>query len=256
MPHMQTKAPRFFRHLPGGFAVALLIVAGLGGKAMANGVWPFADIVITNLAPIPDAGGLAVASDAVGTGFSGRPAVLVGDLAGLFDPVLIDRMGGWLRVAQRGRIRAANEDLFTALLNGGRFDPPEDILVAAIQTELVQVQCYDQRVDGVWGPSSSTALQRFAQTANLGPLGGTPDIRMFRAVIARPDLRCPSQPGIAAAPSVAAPAVSAVSGGASGGAKRKTTRRNPPKTGAAPADTVKERAPQINRGLLGTGVFR
>ncbi|MFI0396741.1 peptidoglycan-binding domain-containing protein [Paracoccus jiaweipingae] len=266
MPLSQTKATwcrsgcTAVRH---GLMAVLGLVAGMAGLSAPGR----AGVVITNLSPVPVAAPSAPAMRPFHAQADTRPAVLVGDLAGLFNPAVVERMGGWMPVASRDRIRAADEGLFLALLDGGRFDPPAIHLARAIQTELARLGCYNRQVDGVWGRSSRMGMRRFAGAAGLADPGADPDMGMFRAVVLSTDLRCPPvvapvAPSAAPTAARAAPAVrsgTAASRAAPGRATPNTvapSRRAPPSAAAPTPPPAGGGGPQINRGLLGTGVFR
>lgn len=212
------------------------------------------------------------------------PSVIVGELATLLAP---DRRGP-LGVPRdtRDRIRQIDPARFDRMLGGGGFDPQEDQLAAAIQTELSTFGCYDGGIDGDWGGGSVSALRRYFDAA--GESGPTdPALDLFRQMAGSGAVRCPEIRTVAPAATPAArqpaaqPAAQPASQPARGNAarrdpaparERQTTRQPQTQPAAQPAARTPQAArqpqaqpnsggggggaPRINPSLMGSGVFR
>ncbi len=145
-------------------------------------------------------------------------------------------------VAGRNALRDSNPELFASLVSSGAFDPPEDQLVRALQTELQRMGCYRGGIDGDWGRGSRRAVTLYVQTAGVEvpTQDAVPDL--FRAIVSRPDVACP-------APVVAAPRPAAQPAAAPRPAAQPA--RPPAPQPAQPASR-----PQIDPTASGIGVFR
>ena len=93
----------------------------------------------------------------------------------------------------RQALKTENEGLFQQLVNEGHVDPPENIIQAAVQTELARMNCYRSRVDNVWGPGSRRSVtEYFAQRPGVDWPEPEASVNLFRAIIAAPDVSCPT----------------------------------------------------------------
>ncbi|MDO5612495.1 MAG: hypothetical protein Q4G14_04530 [Paracoccus sp. (in: a-proteobacteria)] len=157
---------------------------------------------------------------------------------------------------ERERLRSTDAALFASLLDAGAFDPAPAEQVSAIQAELARMGCYTGTVDGQWGAGSRAAAQRyFAQAGTAAPTLA-PETALFRALAARPDLRCPppapqpvAQPAPRATPAPAAPRATAPAA-----QPRQPFARQPAPAPAPPAATPAPR--RIDPNAIGSGVFR
>jgi hypothetical protein len=145
----------------------------------------------------------------------------------------------------REALRTDDPELFQAMVEAGRLDPPPEALVTALQTELQRGGCYTSTIDGQWGNGSRRAVDRFAETAGLTAVSQEPDIALYRQIVLAGAVTCPA-PVVEAAP--ARPATPRASEPAA--APR-------PTPAPAPAPAPKPAAPSggISDGALG-GVFR
>ncbi len=80
----------------------------------------------------------------------------------------------------------------------GETDKPETVeaessdgLKEKIQTALKQAGCYEGRVDGIWGPATQSALQRFAESHGKDLASLTPTEANLQAVLSVEGLACP-----------------------------------------------------------------
>ena len=204
------------------------------------------------------------------------PSVIVGELATLLAP---DRRGP-LGVSRdtRDRIRQIDPARFDRMLGGGGFDPQEDQLAAAIQTELSVFGCYGGGIDGDWGGGSVSALRRYFEAA--GASGPTdPALDLFRQMAGAGPVRCPEIRTVAPAEPRAAPEPAARQPTRGTAARRDPTpargqqaaRQPAAQAAAQPAATARRQpaaqparqpppsgggAPRINPSLMGSGVFR
>jgi hypothetical protein len=147
----------------------------------------------------------------------------------------------------RRNLRAEDPDLFESLIVGGAFDPPEQLLGRALQSELARMGCYNAGIDGVWGGGSRSSVERyFAEIP--GEIAETlePTFGLFRQIIRKDDVVC-AAPVAVAAPVRTAPARTTTTRRPAATQQAAPTRRAP--AAAAPS------TPQIKPG--GTmGVFR
>ncbi|MBK4214960.1 hypothetical protein JJJ17_03360 [Paracoccus caeni] len=120
-----------------------------------------------------------------------QPSIIIGDLAVLSTTGEPGPLG--MAYAARETIRQRDPAMFERLVSQGAFDPSEDQIAAAIQTELLRMGCYRGTVDGDWGGGSASALARYAETGGASGLSGAdPDIALFRAVIRADEVACPA----------------------------------------------------------------
>lgn len=157
-------------------------------------------------------------------------------------------------LTERRRLRAEQPELFETLVASGAFDPPENLLVVALQTELERMRCYTAGVDGQWGGGSRRSVARyFDEISGVEAVSLDPDFPLFRQIIRRDDIVCPAP--VARAPAAAAPRSTT----------RTTTTRAPrqaaapkPRRAAAPKPKpAPARKPSATIRLgTGSGVFR
>lgn len=245
----------------GGLVISALPVLPQGGEVIESGVIeggpagapPFAHLVaLPDAAALPPAPGLP------------EPSVILGDLAVLLSMAERGPLG--VPRVMRDNIRQRDAAMFQRLLAGGAFDPDDDQLAAALQTELAQMNCYDGQIDGDWGAGSVAALGRYVQAsgaaqAGTGQAGTEPDIALFRRIAGGEPVHCADRQPVAAstpaAPSAPSQAVGRVSGtsggGASGGGASGAAAARAPAQVPAPAETGQR---QISPGLIGSGMFR
>ncbi|MDO5631864.1 MAG: hypothetical protein Q4G22_08505 [Paracoccus sp. (in: a-proteobacteria)] len=158
---------------------------------------------------------------------------------------------------ERERLRLTDASLFASLLQAGAFDPAPAEQVSAIQAELARMGCYTGTVDGQWGAGSRAAAQRyFAQAGTAAPTLA-PETALFRALAARPDLRCPAptpqpvaQPAPRVTPAPAAPRPTAPAAATSAPRQPVARQPAPPPPAATPAPR------RIDPNAIGSGVFR
>ena len=189
-----------------------------------------------------------------------RPSVIIGDMAVLagFDP----RGPLGMAFATREAIRQRDTALFERLIGRGAFDPEQDRLAEAIQTELQRSDCYRGGIDGVWGAGSAGALDRFSDQAKTG-ISGAPAVPVYRSIIRLPDTTCPA---IAAAPVARQPAARNASAGV-GTARSTATRTGGSRSSAPAAQPTRSQQPaarsesssgirRLTPSMVGTGLFR
>lgn len=240
----------------GGLVISALPVLPQGGEVIESGVIeggpagapPFAHLVaLPDAAALPPAPGLP------------EPSVILGDLAVLLSMAERGPLG--VPRVMRDNIRQRDAAMFQRLLAGGAFDPDDDQLAAALQTELAQMNCYDGQIDGDWGAGSVAALGRYVQASGAAQAGTEPDIALFRRIAGGEPVHCADRQPVAAstpaAPSAPSQAVGRVSGtsggGASGGGASGAAAARAPAQVPAPAETGQR---QISPGLIGSGMFR
>lgn len=103
----------------------------------------------------------------------------------------------------RRSLRDGSPDLFETLVSSGAFDPPENLLADALQTELARMGCYTAAIDGLWGGGSRRSVERyFDEIAGVNAVSLEPDIPLFRQIIRQDDIVC--RVPVAAAPRPAA----------------------------------------------------
>lgn len=132
-----------------------------------------------------------------------QPSIIVGLIQGLSAPE-VDPLATaedatndlptivWNDLNTRRTLREQNEALFLSLVAAGSFDPPEDELVVALQTELTRFQCYTRAIDGDWGPGSIAGARLYFQT-RAEPVPATdPTFELFRTFIRNDEVRCPA----------------------------------------------------------------
>ncbi|WP_306133149.1 hypothetical protein [Roseivivax marinus] len=161
----------------------------------------------------------------------------------------------------RRALRDSDPVLFDSLVDSGAFDPPEDGLVVALQTELARMGCYTAGIDGQWGAGSRTSVTRyFEQLDGVEAPGLAPTPELFRAVLRNDDVTCPE---LVAAPAPARPSVTPAPARQTTPAPARAApapqRQAAPVRRTTPAPTPQP-TPQpqrrINPNALGTGVFR
>lgn len=185
-----------------------------------------------------------------------RPSIIIGDLAVLagYDP----RGPMGLAYETRQAIRQRDAALYERLLGDGAFDPDDDRMPAAIQTELNRMACYTGRIDGAWGSGSQGAVRRWSQAARA-EAGDSPDVGLYRTILGREAVEC-AAPTTASVP--AQPATPR--GGTARSAPARESRQASPTSRAAPtrsqprqpAQAPSTPSRQINPSLMGSGLFR
>lgn len=184
-----------------------------------------------------------------------QPSIIVGDMAALagLDP----RGPLGLPFAARETIRQRDGALFDRLLGRGAFDPDDDRLAEAIQTELSRMECYSGGIDGAWGAGSGRAVERWEEAADTDA-GNDPQMPLFRAIARSANLRCAAVAAPVAQPARTTPAratpARTTPARAAGGqaAPARQTARQP----AQPAQSAPAAPRQINPSLMGSGQFR
>lgn len=167
-----------------------------------------------------------------------EPALVVGEMATLIAPRQPAETG--IPRADRERVRELDPSLFQLLLQRGRFDPPQDRLAAAIQTELQLAGCYGGVVDGQWGAGTLAALRRYLALPGAPQAEPVPDVTLFRRLADAEGISCPAP--------VAAPARSTPARTTAPAASR---ARTAPARAAPPAPPAAPSAPRIDPSLLG-----
>ncbi|NHF73847.1 hypothetical protein [Paracoccus xiamenensis] len=204
-----------------------------------------------------------------------EPAIIVGELASLLGPRNRGPLGTPREV--RDRIRRIDIAFFEAMLNEGRFDPAEGQYAAAIQTELLQMNCYNGGVDGNWGNGSLAAVRRYFSTLGQAEAGTAPGPDLYRRIASNDSVRCPVEQRVSVPRNEAAPTRSNASNAPRNtGSGNSATRSNSPRATtsqttsrpsrtqqAAPATPQRAApsgsAPRINPDLvnsLGSGVIK
>ncbi len=188
-----------------------------------------------------------------------QPSIIVGERgeAQVFAP---PRGPLGVAYAERARLRASQPQEYARLLAAGDFDPEPASLARAIQDELLRMACYGAAVDGVWGRGSITGVERYFTAAKTNAPGTSPEIGLYRAILAGPDLTCPAPPQ----PVAVRPAATQT---APARARQTQTqpRRTPapvvparpsPAQPAPPPAAAAPSGPRIAPGFGGTGLFR
>ena len=142
----------------------------------------------------------------------------------------------------RIQLRSSNPDLLRLLIQQGHIDPPDNLLNAALQTELQRMNCYRSGIDGAWGPGSRRSVGAYFDERDDDTKwpDQDPSVELYRTIILYDDVRCPTPK--------AAPARTATSRPA---AKAKPAPAPAPK----PAAKAPSNKPKISSGT-GIGVFR
>ncbi|PJI84238.1 hypothetical protein BC777_3778 [Yoonia maricola] len=143
----------------------------------------------------------------------------------------------------RRALQAENTALFQQLVTEGHVDPPEDIVKAAVQTELARMNCYRARIDNDWGRGSrQSVIDYFAQRAGVDWPEPIASVDLFRTIILSPDVRCPTPQPVAQRPRPTNPQPTQT--------QTTTQQQTPTAPAAAPSS-----GPQLDIGGS-TGVFR
>lgn len=248
------------------WVIPVAMLAALGvvrGHAQGLVITPLpSQQVIPAVAPPAMPSGAPSVPDPAPVARAGLPqaSIIVGDLAVLaaFDP----RGPLGLPFAVRQSIHERDAGLFDRLLGQGAFDPDQDRLAEAIQSELARMNCYAGGVDGAWGAGSARAVTRWSQVAKADA-ASTPAVPLYRAIARDGDLRCAS-PTPAAAPA----AVTSQPARSNTPARAANTARNPGPRANQAAQSGRRASPQptppataaptrqINPSLMGSGLFR
>lgn len=145
----------------------------------------------------------------------------------------------------RIQLRTSNPDLLRLLIEQGHIDPPNDLLNAALQTELQRMNCYRSGIDGAWGPGSRRSVGAYFEERDDGtawPEQG-PSVELYRTIILYDDVQCPTpKPAARAEPSRPV-------------AKAKPAPAPAPARAPKPAAKAPSNKPKISSGA-GIGVFR
>jgi len=152
-------------------------------------------------------------------------------------------------VEARQEMRRNTPEVFIGLVQSGAFDPPDGEVSRAIQVELARMNCYRTNIDGIWGNGSRQAVDRYFVEVGSGASTREPQPELFRSIISRDDVACPT-PVAAPRPAPSAPS-----------APRATTNPTPSTPSPATPVTPTPAAPaQPSGGGLGDvnlgGVFR
>lgn len=161
-------------------------------------------------------------------------------------------------VEERRRIRDEDPQAFASLLDSGAFDPPDDQIARALQTELQRMNCYTGRIDGDWGNGSRQAVDRYFQQAGGTAVTREAGVDLFRQIALRDDLRCPDvavQPVLRNPPAASArqPAATRSNPTRQPAPQRQPVQQRQP-AASPPAATTTQ--PRINPNALGSGIFR
>lgn len=161
-------------------------------------------------------------------------------------PATVEQVGfDFSDLEARVALRASDPELFKKLIKQGYVDPPAEKLNAVLQTELARMNCYRSAIDGTWGPGSRRSVTAyFDEIDGVSRSDQEPSIELFRTIILRDDVACPTP--VAAAPRVARTA------------KRQTTTKKAAPRASKPAAVAKPKPasrPTISTGA-GIGVFR
>lgn len=197
----------------------------------SGSVVSFAPVATSQLAAIPAAAGLP------------EPSIIVGIIENAsleFDQVapptdVTSSEISYENLEARRNLRDNSPDLFETLVASGAFDPPDDLLATALQTELARMGCYTSGIDGLWGPGSRRSVERyFAEIPGTDAVSLEPQIPLFRQIIRQDDIVCE-------APARAAPATAR----SSAPAATRTTRTAPARS--QPAQRQRQAAPAPRR---------
>lgn len=234
-------------------------------------------------APAPPTGSSApAASRAIPVSMARRPgqpepAIIVGELASLLGASNRGPLGTPREV--RDRIRQIDIAFFEMMLNEGRFDPAEGQYAAAIQTELLQMECYTGSVDGSWGNGSLAALRRYFSTLGQAEAATTPGPDLYRRIATNNSVRCPVEQRVSVPRNETAPTRNNAAAPRNSGSRNTATRNASPRpttsqaASSRPAQTQPQAtppaaaqprpsggsAPRINPDLvnsLGSGVIK
>lgn len=124
---------------------------------------------------------VGIVSEATRASFS--PAVTSGDVTGT--EISFDNL------TARRNMRQSDPALFATLVESGAFDPPDDTIAVALQTELARMGCYTSTIDGIWGRGSRASVTRyFDERAGVTPVSLDPVATLFRQLILADEVRC------------------------------------------------------------------
>ena len=151
-------------------------------------------------------------------------------------------------LAARQDLRSSSPELFAGLVDSGAFDPPSGQVEWAIQTELARMNCYRSGIDGIWGNGSRGSVDRYFVEIGESAPTREPEASLFRIIISRDDVACPTHVVVAAPRPVASSAPSS------------SPSRPAAAAPSAPARAPQPAAPASGGGGLGDvnlgGVFR
>ncbi|WP_037970291.1 hypothetical protein [Sulfitobacter noctilucae] len=147
----------------------------------------------------------------------------------------------------RRALRAQDAALFRTLVGSGAFDPPEQLLPVALQTELARMGCYRAGIDGQWGGGSRSSVTRyFSEIEGEDAVTLDPTVSLFRQIVLQDDVVCPAP--VAAARTTTTRRTTAAT-------PRRTTRQTTTRR-AAPAPARKPAPKRTISTGTSLGVFR
>ncbi len=191
-----------------------------------------------------------------------EPSVLVGLIEGVTDASLDTGEGessalDYENLEAARALREANPELFASMLSSGAFDPPEDIVALSLQTELKRMNCYRSRLDNDWGRGSRSSVGRyFQQVGESNPHGQQATVDLFRYIIGRDDVACPTP--VAATRSSSSSSTRSSSSNTSRNTSSGSTASSTPSAPAASSggSSSSSSRPSGNAFGSGSGVFR
>ena len=237
------------RNTPAIEPIAPVSAAASGQPQPGEAVLVFTPPPTSQIAAIPRAAGLP------------EPSIIVGIIEGVTnaafdraeDPGALDASEiAYDNLDARRGLQAQDPELFANLVNAGAFDPPQDQMARALQTELARMGCYTAGIDGIWGNGSRGSVTRyFDERDGVEPVSLEPVAELFRQIILADDIEC-AAPAVAARPAASSP--SAGTARSSGTAARQTApQRSAPAPAPRPAPANNTRRIQTGTAL---GIFR
>ncbi len=183
------------------------------------------------------------------------PSIIVGLIGGVTEaafapePAPADADGDPINIAYdnlaaRKALRDQNRELFVSLLDSGAFDPPEEALKVALQTELKAMNCYRMGIDGDWGRGSQRSVREYYEELGQdAPSVLDATIALFRDIVRNDTVQCPT-------PVVAPPQPPKKPGNGGGGGGVRQPKPQPPQPQVPrPAPT-----PSPSRGMAVGGI--
>ena len=142
-----------------------------------------------------DGGDLPSPSILIGLTTGGSVALLPGTLEP--DPIA----AAYADPAAREAFRREDPVLFADIVESGLFDPEDAALAIVIQTELQRMDCYEMRIDGLFGPGSKEAVRRYYAARDIeAPALPTATVALFRDIILSAPVTCPPVPVVVQEP--------------------------------------------------------
>lgn len=179
---------------PSDGAVAQVTLAAFDTSSTATASADVGEVVI--FAPTPDSQ-LAALPTAAGLP---EPSIIVGiieqvdEAAFTPDEPLGDVSSNEIsydNLEARRAMRAQDPEQFASLVAAGAFDPPEQLLATALQTELSRMGCYTARIDGDWGRGSRASVERyFEEIDGVSAVTLDPTNDLFRQIMLQDDVEC------------------------------------------------------------------